>query len=62
MKIWWGKLSVYNRKLRFTAPLARRRKTKFPTLKPTDDNFEYSYHLTICNFTTNIFHNLSKAR
>ena len=30
-----GKLSVYDRKLRFTAPLTRRRKTKFPTIKPT---------------------------
>ena len=25
---------IYGRKLRFTAPLTRRRKTKFPTVKP----------------------------
>ena len=32
--IWGGKSGFYGRKLRFTAPLTRRRKTKFPTVKP----------------------------
>ena len=40
----------YGRKLRFTAPLARRRNTKFPIIKPTtitskNDSSEYIYPL-----------------
>ena len=45
----------YGRKLRFKAPLTRRRKTKFPAVRPpiylpANDKFECNYPLIITNF------------
>ena len=38
---------IYVRKSSFTAPLARRRKSKFPTIYPTINLPKYSYPLNI---------------
>ena len=49
LKLSFGEVyrQFYSRKLHYTAPLARCRKIKFPTINrrftPPNDNFEYSF-------------------
>ena len=61
--IWVVNRRFHGRKLPFTAPLACRRKKKFPTIKTTiylaSDIFEYSYPLrltTACIETITPYH------